>query len=73
MISKRTSGWKLHDWLFFIFFAILLATIFTATVHTFFPTSSVGIGLHNAGQAVGHALQYIASGFNLVASCFLQL
>ncbi len=73
MISKRTASWKWHDWGFFIVVVIFFATVITAAIHTFAPTSGFEKGLHNAGQAVGHFLQLIAAFFTMIASWFLQL
>jgi hypothetical protein len=72
-LSSRMSGWRLHDYLFAIFFVVLIAGVVTTTIHAVAPNSAAGVDIHNAGQAVGHALEWLASGFNLVASWFLQL
>ncbi len=71
--SSIASGWKFHDWILAIFLLVFFLTLFALGVHGIAPNSAVGVALHNAGQAVGHALQYIGAGFNLVASWFLQL
>ena len=72
-VSSRTSGWKLHDWLFALFFVVLIVSLLGAAVHAVAPNSGVGIALHNAGHAVGNVLLIIASFLNLVAGWFNSL
>ena len=72
-LSSRTTGWKLHDYLFAIFIVILLTALLTTAIHTFAPTSQLGLDIHKAGQATGNVLKWLADGLLIVAGWFLQL
>jgi hypothetical protein len=52
MLSRRTSGWKLHDWFFFIIAIVVLFAIFTAALHGFAQNSGLAQGIHKAGLQV---------------------
>lgn len=70
MLSKRTSGWKLHDWLFFIVIVVILFAVITGLLHGFAPTSGASEALHKAGLQVSHFLSWVASFFTMLASWF---
>jgi hypothetical protein len=70
MLSKRTSGWKLHDWLFFIILLFVGSAIFFAAVNGFAPTSGLAKGLSEAGHHIAQFMTWIASFFLILASWF---
>ena len=72
-VSSRTSGWKLHDFIFVLFFGVLIVLLVVGAVKTVAPNSGLSVALHGAGQATSHFLQLIAAFFTMVASWFALL
>ena len=70
MISRRTAGWKLHDWFFLIIAVVVVFAIFTAALHGFAPNSGLAQGIHKAGLQVSAFLHWIADFFTMLANWF---
>ena len=70
MLSKRTSGWKLHDWFFAVVFLFVVSAIVLAALHGFAPNSGATRGIHDAGQHIAQFFTWVADFFHIVASWF---
>jgi hypothetical protein len=72
MWSKRTSGWRLVDWFFFIVVVFVVFALLTAALHGFAPTSGASQALHTAGINISHFLSWVAAFFTMLSSWFAQ-
>lgn len=72
MLSRRTSGWKLHDWLFLFIVLAILVPLLIAGVHAIAPGSGFGNALHQGGHNISLGLQWIANAFTIAANWFNQ-
>jgi hypothetical protein len=73
MVSSRTRGWNLIDWVVALFLFVLIATLVVVVIRAAAPNSALAIALHNAGLATSRFLLLIASFFTFLASLFAQL
>ncbi len=70
MLSRRTSSWKLHDWLFFIVIVLLFTALVSAALHGFAPNSGATQAINKAGLQVAVFLRWVAAFFDMLANWF---
>ena len=69
MLSRRASGWKWFDWIFFVFAVIVVCVL----IRVVLPGSGLAQALHTGFHALVLFLQWIAGGLNNLASLLDQL